>query len=99
MGDTEYFQWSYLIAESLLHRIYFIQFLLYNLIEKKFKIICTDIATTFTIILTLWTPGDGLPTLRKLPYAARSLLTDGTVYQRGARRLLTDGTVYEATGW
>ena len=33
-------------------------------------------------ILTLWTPGDGLPTLRKLPYAARSLLTDGTVYER-----------------
>ena len=33
-------------------------------------------------ILTLCTPGDGLPTLRKLPYAARSLLTDGTVYER-----------------
>ena len=33
-------------------------------------------------ILTLWTPGNCLPTLRKLPYAARSLLTDGTVYQR-----------------
>ena len=33
-------------------------------------------------LLTLWTPGDGLPTLRKLSYAARSLLTDGTVYQR-----------------
>ena len=32
--------------------------------------------------LTLWTPGAGLPTLRKLPYGARSLLTDGTVYQR-----------------
>ena len=33
-------------------------------------------------ILTLCTPGDGLPTLRKLPNAARSPLTDGTVYER-----------------
>ena len=33
-------------------------------------------------MFTLWTPEAGLPTLRKLPYSARSLLTDGTVYER-----------------
>ena len=32
--------------------------------------------------LTLWTPEDGIPTLRKLPYDARMRYTVGTVCYR-----------------
>ena len=50
----------------------------------KIKLLATSLIglMTFKVHLTLWTPGAGLPTLRKLPYGARNLLTDGTVYQR-----------------
>ena len=35
-----------------------------------------------TLFLTLWTPEVGIPTLRKLPYAARMRYTVGTVCYR-----------------
>ena len=45
-------------------------------------------------VLTLWTPEVGIPTLRKLPYAARMRHTVGTVCYRRARSRYTCDTVY-----
>ena len=43
---------------------------------------------TAVFLLTLWTPEDGIPTLRKLPYAARMWYTVGTVFYRTRQKMV-----------
>ena len=49
--------------------------------------------------LTLWTPEDGLPTLRKLPTLLGVCWPTARYMNAPAGRRLTDGTVYERSGW